>query len=1179
MKKRLLLAIMSVAMVLLTGRFVPYAHADPAPFRISSLDCTGTPGRIIIANDAAAVTPLGTLTVSITPPTAAGPTVINVNNQISQPFAYSLQGKRTISAQVGPGSVQAPDPAPDPLSADPVVQQTIVLSYDQLLVPGSVVQLLNSPTDTTPQTVVCSVGSSFSVQQLTCMTTAGMPGVVTVMNNATTALPLAGLALSITAPGASTQTININNRIMTLSAYPPNTYYAPAGGMLLVQVGPGAVQTPNPVPVPPNNPTTPLPNGQTVQLSLQQLLVPGAVVSLVDQNTGAVLSTQNCPGGNGGVIPGPGTPAPTAPGGGGTPTAPAGGGLATTSANNFAINAVDCNSTPGIILIQNTSAATAQLDGLLVRIVQPNGDSFDFNVNNRILPPRPDYSVIGGGVVQLQVGSGATQTPNPAPNPLDPAQTVNLTTQNLLPQGTTIQLGSLGGVSVNPNGSTTLTFTPASNRFNCAGSSAVLIVSPMGFDVIPGTGQENTVCGNDLPRNTTPTVGQPGPCLTIQQALRNARDGDTILVEDGVFEVCSPIIVSKLVRITTREIYRTTGSASPTATSSKEFERATLHSFYGDTVFHVTAVGYPDADSPAAIPNTVATNVGTGIPANNVGPGTPIKMARHAQIEGFTIGGAFNPGAAAIFLDNDAYTDVLSNTLGGEPRNNPNFTGVPCTGQQTLPIPSGRQKFEPLGNATGIILGNSDHANIFANSILGSSVFKFSPLLATTGDVQTGFGIVTAECLGQGPDSSSGVSIRFNLIDRNVNAAIWLCSDGGGGHLLTSNIIRNNGRGILLRAITGTLLDANTISDDYQDGIIIYDAASNNTIQKSVIESHRTPGASGIRIGGFGGSVNPVQTLIANNTLRRNWTGVVITGARSTTLFSNVITAEVIRTGILLQVGSTGAPTVTQPEGTVLHLNQIISNGGCAGTQGCAIRLDDLVTADVDATQNNFGLPVRVDVNLVLWHKPNDPALGFIVSDQPNFVPVAPSPMPGVGAPGAPGAIAVQPGGAPQLPANNGGSPPTPIPQPAVLNTRPAQATATARTATATPVATVSATPSPSPSPSPSATPSAAATAGPAGPTTSPTLGSGQPGGSTIYSPPCNFVPVSLSVSSGTPAVTFLSQFQPVANIFSAWKYNNALHAFQALYFADTSAPVEVTTVSPGDTVTICLTDDVQGPP
>jgi len=66
---------------------------------------------------------------------------------------------------------------------------------------------------------------------------------------------------------------------------------------------------------------------------------------------------------------------------------------------------------------------------------------------------------------------------------------------------------------------------------------------------------------------------------------------------------------------------------------------------------------------------------------------------------------------------------------------------------------------------------------------------------------------------------------------------------------------------------------------------------------------------------------------------------------------------------------------------------------------------------------------------------------------------------------------------------------------------------------------------------------------------------------------------------STVSVAAFLSGFQPVSNIRSAWRVNNGTHLFDALYFAGSSAPVEAMTLRGGDIVAICVSGAVQGPP
>ena len=610
------------------------------------------------------------------------------------------------------------------------------------------------------------------------------------------------------------------------------------------------------------------------------------------------------------------------------------------AAQDFVIASLDCTGPPGHIRVTKVGAADATIGDLRVRVTPPGGaPSGLLSVTSAV--GGPTANVDPGATLDLQVGPGATTRLTNPGGPLTNGDTVALSSAPLLQPGVLVQL--YNGTTAIPGDTATCPAT---------GFSRTLTVSIGGEDVVnqDPTQPPNTICGPDLPTDVIATPTLPGPCLTIAHALQYARDGDTILVENGIFEICSTIEVTKLVTIT----------AGSGVGPSNPVNKVVLHSFTGTTIFHVTAVGAP------------------------VGPGG---LAQHASINGFNIGGAYQPAAAAIYLDNDAYTDVTNNVLGGDPLvSNPLFTSNPCVAPPAgAPAPA-PPPTEIFGNAASIILGNSDHPNIANNSILGTAIFQFSPVLAV-GSVLTGFGIVTSECLGLGTDASDGVTIASNLIDRNTNAAIWMCSDGGGLHQIKSNTVRNNGRGMVLRAIADSTLDSNTISNDYQDGIVIYDAASNNTISNDIIESHHTPGSAGIRLGDFGGGLYPLATVLTNNRLLRNWIGIDIAGARNTVGTGNTFTAEDIRTAILVQVGSQGATAFTQPTGTAFHQNQIIYNGSCAASQGCAIRLDSFVTVNVDATGNSFGLSPDADVNTVLWHKANDPSLGLICAGQTGLAP------------------------------------------------------------------------------------------------------------------------------------------------------------------------------------------------
>ncbi|HLZ73035.1 MAG TPA: NosD domain-containing protein [Dehalococcoidia bacterium] len=812
--------------------------------------------------------------------------------------------------------------------------------------------------------------------------------------------------------------------------------------------------------------------------------------------------------------------------------------------SDFTISSLNCSQPLGDVFITTSASGNPPLVDLAVVITPPGGTPTTLPVDS-VITPAGAYSVTTNATVDLQVGTGATQAPTPANNPIQNGDKIALSTSSLLTTGTKVDLISLAAPT---------TIISTQTCTGGLGTNVILTVDPKGNDFLDAAQTiPNTVCSASAPTGGIPTPTDPGPCATVENAVRYTPPGGFVVVDAGFYEVCHTIEITRPIYITSRVAKSGTSGRTffaPTP-GTDAFTLPVLHSFFGQTIFHVTSIGLPDETTPTVPGNTVN---------NNQPPNTRLQPSGHTAIDGLTLGGAFQPGNAAVFLDNDGYTSVSNNILGGDVFNNASFTGAPCT--QPTPFPPASfnpppvAKQETMGNSVGILFASSDHPNIFGNDIQGNAQFKFSPTLAS-GDVKSGFGITSTECLGAGADATNAATIAVNAISRNVNAGVWLCSDGGGGHLISQNILQSNGRGIVLRAITGSLLDTNIVSDDYADGIVVYDSASNNTIQKNIVESHRTPGAAGIRLGGFGGSLFPLQTAIYNNTLRRNYTDLVIAGARNTIANANVITAEDVRTAVFIQVGSTGSPDITQPAGTQINLNQVVSNGPCSATQGCAIRLDQFVTANVDATNNNFGLPPGSDVNSVLWHKPNDPSLGFINANQSTTGSLQPGALPTATQVGAPGAV---------------GSSLVAVPSAAASTTTGAPATG----ATPAPGASPGARPAVSGTPF---TLPAGASATPAIAGTSPVLTSGPAGGTTQYQPPCAYITVPASIGGPLDSGRFLSLFQPVSNIFSAFRIDNATHAFQALYFSNSQAPVDVTTVRPGDIVALCLTDTVTGPP
>jgi hypothetical protein len=70
----------------------------------------------------------------------------------------------------------------------------------------------------------------------------------------------------------------------------------------------------------------------------------------------------------------------------------------------------------------------------------------------------------------------------------------------------------------------------------------------------------------------------------------------------------------------------------------------------------------------------------------------------------------------------------------------------------------------------------------------------------------------------------------------------------------------------------------------------------------------------------------------------------------------------------------------------------------------------------------------------------------------------------------------------------------------------------------------------------------------------------------------CTLVTMPASLAAGTPATVLLGQVQPRWAVVGIWRVVGATGAVQAVYFADGRAPVEGTTVGPGERVYLCVT-------
>ncbi len=352
----------------------------------------------------------------------------------------------------------------------------------------------------------------------------------------------------------------------------------------------------------------------------------------------------------------------------------------------------------------------------------------------------------------------------------------------------------------------------------------------------------------------------------------------------------------------------------------------------------------------------------------------------HATIRDFTMGGNYQAGssAAAIVLRDDYYTEIANNIIGA----------------QDLPINN------------GIVLSNSDHANIHDNTVQGSSHLTFTPVLEV-GRNTSGFGVVTLECFGGTPGGvSDSVTVYRNLFTNQLIAGVWLCSDGAGKHEIRENTFRGNWRGIALKDTTNTTVAANTLTDDRSDGIILYGASLRNTVSGNRVESHIAAAAAGIRVGWIADPVMPLSNFITGNVLIRDTIGIHIFGARTTIVQSNELKISGNRTAVLVTPSTTPLDPGTQPFDTEITSNVIVFIGPCNAVVGCGIRLVG-TTVPVLAINNDWGLRRTADVEGVVWHRRDDPVLGQVTfepfKDQV-LATITPSPTPNPFATAPPGA-------------------------------------------------------------------------------------------------------------------------------------------------------------------------------
>jgi hypothetical protein len=324
------------------------------------------------------------------------------------------------------------------------------------------------------------------------------------------------------------------------------------------------------------------------------------------------------------------------------------------------------------------------------------------------------------------------------------------------------------------------------------------------------------------------------------------------------------------------------------------------------------------------------------------------------------------------------------------------------------------------------------------------------PGLLVVGRTVTGFGVVSLECLGLvGLSVSTELQLVNNSFTGLWTAGIWICADGGGAHFIDLNVFRNYWRGIALKDITDSRVTNNTLVGGQSDGLIIYGASVNITVENNRIESNVGADAAALRVGWIADPLVPRANRVVGNRLSRASLAIHVFGAQTTMILNNTINVTGTRTGILVTTATRPLDPGTQPVNTEVVGNQVISDGPCAPQYGCALRLFG-VTVPVLAINNDWGLRTVPQVEEVIWHQPDDPLLGLVTFVPFTSMVTLPTPSPTASPTSSSSAASAAAAAATQ-------------PRPA-STAQPAAAAVAARGPAPSPGAAAQATPSPAPS-------------------------------------------------------------------------------------------------------------------
>lgn len=422
--------------------------------------------------------------------------------------------------------------------------------------------------------------------------------------------------------------------------------------------------------------------------------------------------------------------------------------------------------------------------------------------------------------------------PTPGPNPLSlfaggPGNGQEILAQPFVKPGAADAFVSLNVPNQAPQIlPCTTTAIPTASR------SLTVANAPFGEDIFDCTVPEfQSYCTTFCPSNASTCANNcqspPSPvaCATIQYAIGQARDGDTITVTStpSPYIINTPIEVPKLVTIT-----------------SDGNNKVVLESANGNPIFHVTAIGSSQSGQHVTIENLIL-----GGTTSATDPGAiQLDGDSYTTISGNYIGQEDLPNGIGILLRNSDHPTITDNVIYGSTI----FTPAPTLqvgavsagfGVVTAECLGKQQPSDSITISNNLIASNANagiwvcsdqggghtiSGNTIRNNARGIVLFNVvdSTLQNNVLDDNTGDGI---QVVGE----SANDTISTNTIESQTGkdaAGIRLWGNGGIVYPLdttiTGNNLRRNTSDVVIAGARATTLSGNVIeAGDYRTGVLL----------------------------------------------------------------------------------------------------------------------------------------------------------------------------------------------------------------------------------------------------------------------------------------------------------------------------------------------------------------------